>query len=318
MRIEQNIMTKNPCYKSGRKIQVQGLMLHSVGCNQPKASVFINNWNSANFGSACVHAFIDGTDGVIHQTLPWDHRGWHCASGPSGSGNNTHIGVEMCEPACIHYTSGSKFTISDVSAARACVKRTYDAAVELFAYLCEQFGLNPLADGVIISHAEGHRRGIASDHGDPEHLWRGVGLSYTMDKFRNDVSEKMEKSSASTPETYYVRKKFANEASQIGKYTSLDEAKKIVDAHPAYHVYTSTGKKIYSAKKTKKENFQVLVDSNYLRIREQPTTESESLGYTGAGVFTITETASGTGSKSGWGHLKSGAGWIALDYVTKL
>lgn len=40
--------------------------------------------------------------------------------------------------------------------------------------------------------------------------------------------------------------------------------------------------------------------------------------YTGKGVFTITEVKSGTGSTAGWGKLKSGAGWISLDYCKRL
>ena len=95
---------------AGRKITVKGLMLHSVGCPQPRASVFINSWNSPSYSNACVHSFIDGNDGTVYQTLPWNHRGWHCGSGSKGSGNNTHIGVEMCEPACVKYTGGSSFT----------------------------------------------------------------------------------------------------------------------------------------------------------------------------------------------------------------
>ena len=76
----------------------------------------------------------------------------------------------MCEPACIRYTAGSNFTCSDMATAKAVAKRTYEAAVELFAMLCKKYSLDPLADGVIISHREGHSRGIASNHGDPEHL----------------------------------------------------------------------------------------------------------------------------------------------------
>jgi len=57
----------------------------------------------------------------------------------------------------------------------------------LFAFLCKEFQLDPLKDGVIISHREGHTRGIASGHEDPEHLWRGLGSGYTMDGFRRDV-----------------------------------------------------------------------------------------------------------------------------------
>ena len=191
MKLVESIMTRNPCYTVGRKITVKGLMLHSVGCPQPKASAFINSWNSPAHGTSCVHGFIDGNDGTVYQTLPWNHRGWHCGSGSKGSGNNTHIGVEMCESACIRYTAGSNFTCSDTVTAKAVAERTYKAAVGLFAMLCNKYGLDPLADGVVISHREGHSRGIASNHGDPEHLWAQLGTGYTMDSFRKAVKAAM-------------------------------------------------------------------------------------------------------------------------------
>lgn len=165
-------------------------MLHSVGCPQPSAQVFVNSWNSAD-KSACVHAFIDANTGDVYQTLPWEYRGWHCGSGPNGSGNNTHIGVEMCEPACIRYTDGARFTCSNVEEARAAVRRTYESAVQLFAELCERFRFDPLADGVILSHEEGHKRGIASNHGDPVHLWNQLNMGYTMDEFRKAIKAAM-------------------------------------------------------------------------------------------------------------------------------
>lgn len=183
MEIVESILTNNPCFKAGRKIAVKGLMLHSVGCSQPSAQVFVKNWNKPDASRACVHAFIDGNTGTVYQTLPWDHRGWH----GGGSSNNTHIGVEMCEPACIRYTGGASFVCGDIAGALAVTKRTYDAAVELFAFLCRAFSLDPLAAGVIVSHKEGHALGIASGHGDPEHLWTGLQSGYTMDGFRRDV-----------------------------------------------------------------------------------------------------------------------------------
>ena len=187
LEIIESILTNNPCYKAGKRIKVKGLMLHSVGCPQPSAEVFVKKWNSPDASRACVHAFIDGNNGKVYQTLPWDYRAWHCG----GTANNTHIGVEMCEPACIKYTGGSTFTCSDREAAMVVVKRTYDTAVELFAYLCKQFGLDPMADGVIISHKEGHDRGLASGHQDPSHLWNGLQSGYTMDGFRRDVQRKI-------------------------------------------------------------------------------------------------------------------------------
>lgn len=191
MKLVESILTKNPCYKAGRTIPVKGLMLHSVGCNQPSAKVFIKQWNSASYDRACVHAFIDGDDGTVYQTLPWDRRGWHAG----GAANNTHIGVEMCEPSCITYTGrGAEFTCSNPTKAKVVVKRTYEAAVELFAMLCKQFDLDPLADGVIISHAEGSQRGVASNHADPSHLWDGLKTGYTMEGFRKEVKKAMGKS----------------------------------------------------------------------------------------------------------------------------
>ena len=187
MEIRQSIVTKNPCYTCGRKITVKGLMIHSVGCPQPRASVFAENWNKAGVNK-CVHAVLQA-DGTVLQLLPWDRRGWHCGSGSRGSGNNTHIGVEMTEPDTIKYTGGSSFTDLNPSATKDFVAKTYRAAVELFAYLCKHYNLNPLSNGVIISHSEGHKRGIASNHGDVEHLWGKYGL--TMAQFRQDIKSAM-------------------------------------------------------------------------------------------------------------------------------
>ena len=200
MKIIQSILKNNPCYKAGVKITVKGLMLHSVGCPQPSASVFVKNWNKETYTRACVHAFIDANSGDVYQTLPWNYRGWHCGYGSKGkkySAKETHIGVEMCEPPCIKYTKCASFTCSDVAKARQYAKRTYESAVELFAMLCEKYNLDPLKKGVIISHKEGGIMGVATGHADPEHLWKGLGMSYTMDGFRNDVKKAIGKAAPS-------------------------------------------------------------------------------------------------------------------------
>ena len=54
-----------------------------------------------------------------------------------------------------------------------------------------------------------------------------------------------------------------------------------------------------------------------LNIRIGPGINYSKTGRcTGIGVFTITEVKKGEGSTNGWGKLKSGAGWISMDYVT--
>ena len=237
MKLVESIMTRNLCYTAGRKITVKGLMLHSVGCPQPKASAFISSWNSPAHDTSCVHGFIDGNDGTVYQTLPWNHRGWHCGSGSKGSGNNTHIGVEMCEPACIRYTAGSNFTCSNPAEARSAAKRTYEAAVELFAMLCKKYGLDPLADGVIISHREGHSRGIASNHGDPEHLWTQLGMGYTMDGFRRAVKEAMGGASSGTDGYTKIMGDATATAEQMKAYLKAKNpgvAQSVLDMVPLY------------------------------------------------------------------------------------
>ena len=178
MQIIPAFVTQNKCYQAGAPLTPRGIMLHSVGTPQPSAAVFARSFNQYQPGgvSVCVHAFAQA-DGTVYQTLPWEMRGWHCG----GSANSTHIGVEMTEPS-----AGMTY-----AEAAEQIAGTYHTAVELFAALCKQYGLDPAQDGVIIGHAEGHRRGVASNHADPELLWRTYDMGYTMDGCRADVAEAM-------------------------------------------------------------------------------------------------------------------------------
>lgn len=184
--IIEAIATNNKCYQAAIPLYPQGIMLHSIGCPQPNADVMARYYNQYQPGgqSVCVHGFIQ-RDGTYYQTLPYNLSAWHCG----GAANATHIGIEMTEPASIVYTGGASWRDLDPVSTETHVRGTYAAAVELFAQLCEQYGFDPLADGVIISHAEGAARGIASAHADPTHMWRAFGL--TMDGFRSDVAAKM-------------------------------------------------------------------------------------------------------------------------------
>ena len=175
--IEANV-TRNKCFQAGEAIYPRGLMLHSIGTPQSSAAALVRYFDQYQPGgqSVCVHAFVQA-DGTVYQTLPWWMRAWHCG----GSANGTHIGVEMTEP---------DVSMSYAEAAEQ-ITGTYRTAVALFAQLCGAYGLDPLADGVIIGHAEGHRRGVASNHADPEYLWRQYGMGFTMDGFRADVAEAM-------------------------------------------------------------------------------------------------------------------------------
>ena len=97
-------------------------------------------------------------------------------------------------------------------------------------------------------------------------------------------------------------------------------AKKSADENPGYSVYDESGKAVYSSQGSGNEfsPYLVQVSITDLNIRKGPGTNYGKTGkYTGKGVFTIVEEASGQGA-SRWGKLKSGAGWISLDYAKKI
>lgn len=121
---------------------------------------------------------------------------------------------------------------------------------------------------------------------------------------------------------YRVRKAWSDSKSQKGAYKILSNAKKCADANPGYRVFDNNGVNIYtpntSTQTASDVPFTVKVSISDLNIRKGPGTDYAKTGkFTGKGVFTIVEVQSGQGSTAGWGRLKSGAGWISLDYAVK-
>ena len=63
--------------------------------------------------------------------------------------------------------------------------------------------------------------------------------------------------------------------------------------------------------------FLVKVSISNLWIRKGAGTNTAKIKYIKPGVYTIVETKAGVGSSTGWGRLKSGEGWISLDYAIR-
>lgn len=197
MKLHKLILTNNACYKAGRTIKPKGIMVHSTGANNPYLKRYIgpddgllgknqynNHWNQdkPDDRQVCVHSFIGKlADGSIatYQTLPWNHRGWHAG----GAANDTHIGFEICEDG-----------LTDTSYFNA----VYKEAVELCVYLCKQYGLT---EKDIICHSEGHKLGVASNHGDVMHWFPRHGKS--METFRADVKSGLAPVEPTAPKKYY-------------------------------------------------------------------------------------------------------------------
>lgn len=92
----------NPTFTKPTMCTKKKCMLHSTATPGAPAQNFFGAWNNPSAG-ASVEFVID--DKQILQYLPIGSKGganciktWHSGSGPKGSCNRTHIGVEMCEP----------------------------------------------------------------------------------------------------------------------------------------------------------------------------------------------------------------------------
>ena len=120
-----------------------------------------------------------------------------------------------------------------------------------------------------------------------------------------------------------MRKDWKDAGSQVGAFQVLDNAKKSADEHPGFSVFDENGKAVYSSVDKKQEEvfrpYLVRVEISDLNIRKKPGTDQEKTGkFTGVGVFTIVEVKNGKGAVKGWGKLKSGAGWISLDFASRV
>ena len=118
---------------------------------------------------------------------------------------------------------------------------------------------------------------------------------------------------------YRVRKTWADAASQKGAFAVLANAKNCADSNPGYTVYDSAGNAVYTSVAKSAVPYLVRVKITDLNIRKGPGTNYAKTGqFTGIGTFTIVEESGGQGSVKGWGRLKSGAGWISLDYAERV
>lgn len=123
---------------------------------------------------------------------------------------------------------------------------------------------------------------------------------------------------------YRIRKSWSDAKSQIGAYKVLANAKKKADENAGFKVFDASGNVVYSAATkpvsdhTAGTSYKVQIDIANLNIRKGPGTNYDKTGqFTGKGIFTIVQEAKGEGATC-WGKLKSGAGWISLDFAKKL
>jgi len=225
-------------------------MQHSTGAPGVKAKDLINKWNR-NSAQAEVEFIIDETG--IYQIMPICIKTWHCG----GSGNNTHVGCEICEPENARFIDANWLALSyggknntkyavtmlqkelnawgykvdvdgsfgpatksavlafqkdnglkqdgsvglvtlhvlqkrqdsfmsyNIKENQAYFEDVYRKAIFTCAYVLNRLCVKNIDKNTIVSHAEGYKLGIASNHADVGHFFSKHNK--TMDDFRADV-----------------------------------------------------------------------------------------------------------------------------------
>ena len=287
------------------KDKVIGVTVHntdwiSVSSKTTPAEQYTRATVNGNMNSVRVHYYVDNT--CAWQNLPLSLSGWHAADG-NGNGNRKTIAIE-----CI---MSSAYNEKD--------KKSEDNAAKLAAALLKKYNLD-------ISHLYTHthwlnvrdgKTGTVDKLNTMKHSYK-MCPAYILPhwaEFKAKVQKYMgeeQEQEKPTEQLYRVRKSWGDAKSQIGAYSVLSNAVKACKA--GYTVYNENGEAVHTAQSGSSESeYLVRVRISDLNIRKGPGTSYAKTGkYTGKGVFTIIET------KDGWGKLKSGAGWISLNYAEKI
>ena len=250
--------------------KVIGVTVHntdwiSVASGTTSAEQYTRATVNGNMNDVRVHYYVDNT--CAWQNLPHSLSGWHAADG-SGNGNRRTIAIE-----CI---MSSAYNVTD--------KKSEDNCARLAAALLKKYNLD-------INHLFTHTHWLNvrdGKSGSVDHL-NTARNSYKMcpayilphwAEFKKKVESYLNSGSASSPSTekqlYRVRKSWSDVKSQIGAFSSLENAKKACKA--GYAVFDSNGKQVYPAKKSVDEVAREVIQGKWSNGAERKKRLTEA-GY---------------------------------------
>ena len=260
-----------------------------------------------------------GTDGRVSLCVEEKNRSW-CSS--SRENDQRAVTIECASDTSAPYAMNSKVYESLIKLCTDICQRNGKKKLLWFADKTKTLNYAPQADEMVLTV----HRWFANKSCPGDWLYSRLGdlASRVTAALGSVPTETAPAQEHAKTELYRVRKTWADSKSQKGAYKILANAKACADKNPGYSVFDTDGNSVYTSGEgttgiTGDTAFKVLVSVPDLNIRSGPGTNYAATGrFTGAGVFTITAVQSGQGSDSGWGKLKSGAGWIALDYAKRV
>ena len=290
-----------------------------------------NNNNATSY-----HVCID--EQYVIQAIPFNRNAWHAGDGANGTGNRKSIGIEI-----------ARSTSTDTTL----FQRAEENAAKYIATLLKQYGWTTAKvkrhkdwSGKNCPHKtmeKGWERFIKMIQAELDILNGKTTTTTTKPTTSTTASFKVGNYNANvkTTETLNIRAKRNPSATKVG---TIPQGTVIQVGYIMYQdnsvakkgslwgsVYTSygdgfvcmdyvtpttsgvTATKTTTTSTSKKVNYKVKITTTSLNIRKGAGTNYGINGSVKKGqVFTIVE------EKDGWGKLKSGAGWIKLEYTKKI
>ena len=266
-----------------------------------------------------------GLDGKIGMYVEEKDRSW-CSS--NAANDNRAITIECA---------------SDTTDPYAINDKVYAALIDLCTDICKRNGIKKLVwstdKNTRVNHLNGCNMTVHRDYAAKscpgDYIYNRLGQIASEVNARlsgNTGTTAPPASNASFPQTPFtvqvtvpdlnIRKGAGTNYAATGKFTgkgtfTITEVKngwgKLKSGAGWIYLENADWVKINGT--TSAQSFTVKVSVSDLRIRKGAGTNYASNGYIKPGVYTIVETKSSGGYT--WGKLKSGAGWIALEYVEK-
>lgn len=210
----------------------------SVASGTTPAEQYTRATVNGNMKDVRVHYYVDNT--CAWQNLPHSLSGWHAADG-SGNGNRRTIAIE-----CI---MSSAYNVTD--------KKSEDNCARLAAALLKKYNLdiNHLFTHTHWLNVRDGKSGTVDYLNTAKNPYKTCPL-YILphwSAFKSKVQSYMKSgtSVSKNPTTkllYRVYKSWSDAKSQIGAFSSLDNAKKA--CKPGYYVFDANGNVVYPTKKS--------------------------------------------------------------------
>lgn len=131
--VQQDYLTVNEWSRPGTELEkIRGIVIHYVGNPGTTAQANRNYFESLSSGAEGIYAsshFVVGLEGEVVQCIPLTEVAY-----ASNGRNNDTVAIEVCHPD----ETGEFLSV------------TYDRVVELTAWLCREFKLDPTED--VIRH----------------------------------------------------------------------------------------------------------------------------------------------------------------------